>query len=222
MGLLYDYNTIYVSILLLKDICIFSVWGYREYCCYEHSFICLLVCIVHIYVGYVPWSGTVGSSVYICSIWELRANFSKVVFTSLRFCQQHMSDTIALYPCQHLIILFFWCACSAVSVWFSFSFLWLLMWLNIFSYIYWPLDVLFCEMPVLISYLLFWITWQCFFEVLNILWIQALCWLYLLKHIFLLLWLALELSWEFSFSLSWLEFLNFNVVQFISVFPLFF
>lgn len=91
----------------------------------------------------------------------IRANFSKVIFLLVDTSDSSMSDTIAPFPCQHLIFCFSG-GLGVFSLWFLFSFLWFLMWLSIFSYIYWPFDVLFCDMPVQMSYLFFWIIWLFF------------------------------------------------------------
>lgn len=72
----------------------------------------------------------------------IRADFSKVIFLLVDTSVSSMSDTIAPYPCQHLIFCFSG-GPGVFSLWFLFSFLWFLMWLSIFSYIYWPFDVLF-------------------------------------------------------------------------------
>lgn len=106
--------------VLLTDICIFPVWGYCDYCCYEHSFVCLLVCIVHIYVGCVPWSVIVDHSVRICSIWVNKGKlFQGDFFISLHICQQH-----EWYHCSislpTLDILFFWWSWSVLTVIFIF------------------------------------------------------------------------------------------------------
>lgn len=72
-------------------------------------------------------------TVYVYAQFEQkRANFSKVIFLLVDTSVSSMSDTIAPYPCQHLIFCFSG-GPRVFSLWFFFSFLWFLMWLNIFS-----------------------------------------------------------------------------------------
>ena len=149
--------------VLLTDTFILPVWGYCDYCCCEHSFIRLLVCIVHIYVGYVPWSIIVGHSVCICSIWVKKGKLFQGDFFISWHSVSSMSDTIAPYPCQHLIFCFSGGPRVLIVI---FIFISLISHVIEYLLMYLPFDVLFCDMPVQMSYLFFWIIWQCFLKLL--------------------------------------------------------